>query len=198
MKRSFVELSIGYMLKVLKSRQDTSQFKKEFDAIRHGNYYDFINLIGENINFNVGYNGNTGEITTDVSPKKDEPDFVGLAKAGTSCKVFLEKCVKVYGEWHDNDISDRTYLNLALFEIALRMHAKNNNLLNERETLENVIEKVCAFKGISDDEKSKLHGSRVLINMVKHFKNQYPSWSEGLIAFNEGFEVLKTHNLLIF
>lgn len=36
---------IGYMLLVLKSGKDISQFKSEFNAIRHGNYDDFIKLI---------------------------------------------------------------------------------------------------------------------------------------------------------
>ena len=50
---------------------------------------------------------------------------------------------------------------------------------------------------ITDEEEDKLQKARVFTNMLKHFKNQYPSWEEGIKHFLEGFEVLEKHQILI-
>jgi hypothetical protein len=40
-----IEVVIGYMLKVWKSQKKITKYKNEFNAIRHGDYFEFINLI---------------------------------------------------------------------------------------------------------------------------------------------------------
>ncbi len=196
-ERSPVEFAIAYMLKVVKAGKDTSQFKDEFAAIRHGNYFDFVNLVGKHIEFIVTYNGNTGEISNDVEPNKTDVDFGLLIKSAESCKDFLLRCKKVYGGWTDNDITDETFLNLALFEIAIRMHSNNAKLHKEREKLVNVINLLVAHKGFNELEKERLHKARRFLNMVKGHKNPYSSWQEGLTAFYEGFSVIQHHKILI-
>jgi len=40
-----IEPTVGYMLKVIKSGQTITKYNDEFKAIRHGNYFDFLNLL---------------------------------------------------------------------------------------------------------------------------------------------------------
>ncbi|MEZ4805706.1 MAG: hypothetical protein R2852_09550 [Bacteroidia bacterium] len=49
--KTIAQVVIGYMYKVLKNGKDTSKFRKEFAAIRHGDYEEFLNLIGDKIDF---------------------------------------------------------------------------------------------------------------------------------------------------
>ena len=79
------------------------------------------------------------------------------------------------------------------------MHANNHNLLDKtkREDLINVISILSKFKKLTHEEEDKLQKARVFTNMVKHFKNQYSSWSEGIKHFLEGFEVLEKYQILI-
>ena len=88
---------------------------------------------------------------------------------------------------------------MVVFEIALRMHANNNNLLDntKREDLINVISILSKFKNLTDEEEDKLQKARVFTNTVKHFNNKYPSWEDGIIHFLEGFDVLEKHRILI-
>lgn len=44
-----IEVAVGYMLKVLKSKQKITENKDEFNAIKHGNYKIFLNLVGGGI-----------------------------------------------------------------------------------------------------------------------------------------------------
>jgi len=111
--------------------------------------------------------------------------------------IFLKNCTSVYGYIADNDVPDNIYLKAVLFEISLRMHANNYGLLNERENLIDVINKLCLHKNISQTDIDNLHKGRIFINMIKHFDNQFPSWSDGISAFNAAFEVIKKHELTI-
>ena len=38
--------TVGYMLKVLKSNVEITEYNEEFKMIRHGNYFEFIKLCG--------------------------------------------------------------------------------------------------------------------------------------------------------
>ena len=63
-----IEPTVGYMLKVIKSGKKITKFKSEFAAIRHGNYFDFLNLVKGPIPFLVTYNA--GKITTEILQPK--------------------------------------------------------------------------------------------------------------------------------
>ena len=105
----------------------------------------------------------------------------------------------VYGNIEDPDIPDSIYHKVVVFEIAIRMHANNHNLLDKtkREDLINVISILSKFKNLTDEEEDKLQKARSFTNMVKHFKKQYPSWEDGIKHFLEGFEVLEKYQILI-
>nr|WP_152556382.1 hypothetical protein [Nonlabens ulvanivorans] len=98
---------------------------------------------------------------------------MGLFNANPSLQKFYIDCYKEYGKITDTDIPDSIYGIAALFEISLRMHANNHNLIEPRENLNEVINKLTKFKNINRDETNKLHQGRRFINMVKHFNNQF-------------------------
>ena len=192
-----IEVAVGYILKVLKTNQKLTEFKDEFNAIRHGDYKSFLSLIEGEIPSMVIYNG--GKIRYNENNPNYDFDFEGLLKSGPSLQIFLKKCFLVYGNIEDPDIPDSIYLKVVVFEIAIRMHANNHNLLDKtkREDLKDVITILSKFKNLTQEEEDKLQKARVFTNMVKHFKNQYSSWSEGIKHFTDGFKVLEKHGILI-
>jgi hypothetical protein len=192
-----IEVAVGYMLKVLKNQQRITEYKNEFNAIKHGDYKTFLSLVGGKIPPMVIYN--SGKIRSEENNPNYDFEFEGLVKSGPSLRIFLKKCFVVYGNIEDPDITDSIYYKVVVFEIALRMHANNNNLLDKtkREDLINVISILSKFKNLSDEEEEKLQKARCFTNMVKHFKYQYPSWVVGIKHFLEGFEVLEKHKILI-
>jgi hypothetical protein len=192
-----IEHTVGYMLKVIKSGIKISAYKDEFNAIRHGDYKSFLQEMKEPIPFMIKYQN--GVITNEEGNPNYDCDFEGLSKAGSSLRKFYKDCLKVYGIIIDKDVDDLIYYKVVTFEIAIRMHANNENLLSKthRTDLEKVIDILCDSKNITDLDKDKIHQARRFLNMVKHFKNQFPSWAEGQKHFLEGYEVLKRHNMLI-
>jgi len=195
MKISIIDVAIGYMLKVLKSGTKLSKYQKEFAAIRHGNYFDFINLVGELTPFMIVYH--EGRITQEIKAQKGDIDFAGLLKAEPSLKVFYKNCLQWYGKINDPDMADEVFSKVALFEISLRMHANNNHLLGERENLIEVIDKLCSFKQLSPSETETLQKGRAFVNMVKGHKRHFSTWTEDLIEFENAFEIIKKHQLTI-
>jgi hypothetical protein len=131
-----LESVVGYMLKVLKNGFDTTPFKDEFDAIRHGDYTTFIKIIGEETPFMVMFSN--GQIRAEQNNPHYEVDFEGLLKSEPSLIKFLDSCYRHYGEINDPDLHDLIFQKSAVFEIAIRMHANNANLLSkiERTNLE--------------------------------------------------------------
>lgn len=190
-----IEPAVGYMLKVLKSGKTITHFKREFDHIRHGNYFDFLNLVQGPIPPMSVYSH--GFVTNDNTPLKTDCDFGLLLKSGTSLRLFFQRCKKVYGHVTDIDIPDNIYRKAVLFEISLRMHANNYGLLGEREALVIVINKLCAHKNVSQSDNEELHKGRMFVNMIKHFNNQFPSWSDGISTFNKAYEVLENHRFTV-
>lgn len=190
-----IEVTVGYMLKILKAGIQINLYKDEFAAIRHGNYYDFINLVGEPIPFMITYD--KGIIKEEVEARKDDIDFAGLLKAGPSLMKFYENCKKIYGKINDPDLNDEDFRKLVLFEIAMRMHANNSNLLNENEQLVNVISKLAVFKNFSELEIEKLQKARKFLNKIKHNNNSNYSWADGLHEFEEGYEILTKHQMTV-
>jgi len=165
--------TVGYMLKVLKSKTKINEFDSEFKMIRHGNYFEFINSIKGEIPHTVVYQN--GNIKSDNISRKDDFDFLGLFNSNPSLIKFYKECYDKYGKIIDNDVPNEIYGIAALFEISLRMHANNQNLIKPREKLVDVIDKLSEFKKLTKEETEVLHLGRRFINMIKHFKNQFPS-----------------------
>jgi hypothetical protein len=191
----FREQTVAYMLKVLKSGKEVTSYKNEFNAIRHGDYLEFINIVREPIPFMAIWKD--GKACIEKDAKKDDFDIVGLLKAAPSLEKFYELCKIVYGDLSDPDLSDDDYYNAVTFEIALRMHAKNKYLLKERDTLEKVIDKLCKFSNVSESDRIQLHQGRKFINMIKQHKGHFKTWKEGLTEFNKAFEIMKKYKWTI-
>jgi len=77
------------------------------------------------------------------------------------------------------------------------MHANNYNLIQPEEKLNKIMDKLGAFKNLTSDEIATLHSGRKFTNMIKHFKNQFSTWQEGIDALTRANEILKKHNLTV-
>ncbi|MFA6262106.1 MAG: hypothetical protein WC760_11595 [Bacteroidia bacterium] len=196
METLIIEPTVGYMLKVLKSGKKISKFKDEFAAIRHGDYFGFINMIKEPIPFMISYKN--GVVAKEVEAGPNDCDFEGLYKAGPSLKLFYSDCEQQYGKFTDQDITDLIFGKAVLFEVSLRMHANNFGLLEKREILVSVINKLSSYKNLSHEDRTSLHKGRRFINMIKHFKNQFETWEIGIKEFKKGYRVLVNNELTIF
>jgi hypothetical protein len=190
-----IEVAVGYMLKVIKVGKPITKYKTEFASIRHGNYFEFINLIKGPLPFMVTYQD--GNVFVDDKNNLDDIDFAGLLKAGQSLKIFYENCINNYGEIIDNDIPDILYCKLASFEISLRMHSNNRQLISKREELVNVIDIIGKYHKLSDVEIEALQLGRRFLNMVKHYKQQFETWQDGINAFNMALNILNKYKLTI-
>lgn len=192
-----IEYTVAYMLKILKSGRKIDFYEDELNAIKHGNYKDFLKLVNGSIPFIVVYNA--GTIRTEENNPNYDCDFEGLVKAGPSLQKFYKECLAHYGEIEDSDVPDEIYYKVVTFEIAIRMHANNFNLLSNRvrTDLIDVINVLCIHNNLSEVEKTKLQNGRVFLNMIKHFKNQFPTWEDGKQHFLLAYEVLEKHQIRI-
>jgi hypothetical protein len=197
MKITIMEHVVGYMLKVLKSGKEITDYKDEFNAIRHGDYKTFLKIIDAPIPTIVKYNN--GIVYTDVSNPNYDCDFEGLLKSGPSLKKFYYGCHSKYGDIIDSSFDDSVFQKLALFEIALRMHANNYNLLSkiERTKLELVIDLLGEYLSLSEEEISLIHEGRDFLNKVKHKSKSNYNWEEGALKFEEAVKLLKQKELVI-
>jgi hypothetical protein len=193
-----VEQVVGYMLKVMKSGIKITTYRDEFNAIRHADYGTFLNLVKGPLPFMMKWHN--GVISEGSHNPNYDCDFEGLYKSGPSLMLFYKKCMMEYGKIEDKDIPDNIFHKVVTFEIAIRMHANNYKLLStiERTDLITVIEVLCAHKNINETQKEKVQKAREVVNMIKHFKHQFPTWEEGVRHFKEGYKVLIEHDLLIF
>jgi hypothetical protein len=124
-----ISIVVGYMLKLLKNNVNITSHSKEFAAIRHGNYDEFIQLVNGEKPFMVMYDN--GEIRTDNFNQNNTCDFGMLIQSDPSLTKFFNDVKSIYGDVNDVDISDDIYKKLVLFEISLRVHANNNNLIQQ-------------------------------------------------------------------
>lgn len=195
MERTIVEVVVGNMLKVMKSGKPIVKHREAFNKIRHGDYDNFIKIIDERIPPIVIYNN--GVIKNGYTSQKENFDFAGLLCSGPSLIKFHQDCIDEYGVIKDDDITDEIFEKMVLFELSIRMHANNSNLLKCDDVLEVAIDKLSDFKRLTDEEKELLHKGRVFINGVKHNKLKFPSWSEGNYIFMEAYNVLVNNQLTI-
>jgi hypothetical protein len=182
-EKYIIGIVVGYILKIMKARKVETKFKKEFASIRHGNYPKFINLVNGEIPEMVLYNH--GEIEVNPKPKPENIDFVGLFMAGPSMKIFYEKCVKEYGVFIDNEISNELYYQIGLFEITIRIHTNNHKKIDEKQTFEDIIHNLGENLKFSVEEIDILQKGRKLLNAIKHGIKKKHSWSENIIDFKK-------------
>jgi hypothetical protein len=190
-----IEVVIGYMLKVWKAKKEIIKYKSEFNAIRHGDYFEFVNLIKEPFESFVSYKN--GVVSLETESHKEDCDFEGLLKSGNSMMKFYKACHQEYGFIIDNDIDDKIFYDVALFEISIRMHAKNNNLISEREDLKTIIPKLCKHNNISESEIILIDKGRIFLNMIKHFKSQFPTWDNGIENFKLANQTLIKYKITV-
>lgn len=189
---------VGYMLKLMKNNIDIKTHWDEFASIRHGNYDEFIQLVNGEKPFMCMYDMDFDTKRVGDFNQGNTCDFGMLIQSGPSLRKFYEEVKRIYGEVSDIDISDDIYKKLALFEISLRVHANNNNLIRNKETIENVIDKLSKFKNLSSDEIKKLHNGRLFTNYVKHKKsNRFSSYQDAINHFNEAYKILLNNQLMI-
>lgn len=193
MERLIIQVAVGYMLKVMKSTKNVDFKKKEFAAIRHGNYDQFLSLVNGPIPEMVVYNA--GVIKTKNISQKEDFDFAALIKAGPSLLIFHKNCITHYGNFKDSEIDDNTFEKIALFEIGLRMHANNKSLLTEMEKLESVIDKIGLAFNMTDEEIKQLHLGRLFLNMIKHKKMKFETWESGIKAFLSACVIVDKYKL---
>ena len=195
MKNNYLVIGfvVGYMLKVMKSNITISKFKKEFASIRHGNYIEFINSIDEPIPEMVVYE--KGQIEVNPPLKKDDIDMIKIFKAGPSLNKFYELCIIEYGNIKDDIVPDKIYYMVAVFELSLRVHGNNKNLLKQRDKLEKVINIIGENFTLSSEAIKQLHQGRRFLNMIKHFNNQFESWELGINEITKASNILKKRKL---
>ena len=187
--------TVGYMLKVLKLGIDTSPFRMQFASIRHGNYFEFCERTNAQIPTMVEYSRGKIEVTNAI--RKNDIDFAGLVKSGPAMQKLLHELIEKYGDLTDPDISDIIYHKVAEFEISIRMHASNCKLTDHSNHFIDVIEKLGDFKNLIQEEIEQLQLGRKFLNMIKHPKNQFDSWNEGVFEFEKANDILKKHHLTI-
>ncbi|MCF8715347.1 hypothetical protein JM658_10955 [Joostella atrarenae] len=194
-QKLIIQVVIGYMYKVLKNKLDTSDFKDEFAAIRHGDYFNFTKLIGKEIDFIVVYN--SGLINKETDIKKDDIDYVGLIKSGESLKEFHKKCYLKFGEIVDADLSDSYFEKSAIFELGLRMHLNNKRFKKDRKTLENVINEISTLKNLTESEVEKFHNGRKFLNYIKRPEKLKSDWKTVSSEFDIAYSLLVEKKLTI-
>jgi len=136
-------------------------------------------------------------IRTDYDTNEDDFDFLGMIKSEPSLKIFYRNCVATYGQFKDPDVSDDIFQKLVQFELGIRMHASNNQLTGKKEDLNDVIKKIGKLKDISSTDTKRLQKGREFLNMVKHKRMKFPSWSDGIDAFLDAFAVQNKYELTI-
>ncbi|WP_298767698.1 hypothetical protein [uncultured Polaribacter sp.] len=190
---------VGYMLKIIKSGIKINKFKNKFNAIKHGDYVCFIELLKVGIPQDIIVNKiGEGIIPTEKQLAQKNVDFLFLLLASKSLLEFYKECYLEYGEITDKDLSDKDFENLANFEMVLRMFYNNTFEYNGRIVLNDVIEKFMNYKGISKSEIEKIQIGRTFLNMVKGHKANFENYNQGLIAFNESLKILEKYKIKIF
>ena len=187
---------VGYVLKIIKNKKSINTFKTEFNAIKHGDYDKFINLIEEPVSPMVVYDN--GTIEKNITSVKNKCDFIGMIGAGVSLDKFYKNCFSNYGNIIDSDFDDELYRKLAMFEIRIRMHVNKNNLITNDDRLETIINKLPTIFQLTKEEIKILHDGRIFLNKIKHHKITNMKWKSNINLFENAYKVLDKHKITVF
>jgi hypothetical protein len=191
------DVVVGYMLKVIKSGIKITKFKNEFNAVKHGDYIEFINLIGKGIPTDIVILKEGESIPTEKQLGIKNADFIFLLLAAPSLQKFLINCYEEFGEIVDNDLKDIDFENLANFEMVLRLFFNNSFINEDRINLIDVINIILREKEVSPQEIGIVQNGRRFLNMVKGHNSKFTSFQEGLIAFSDSLQVLEKYDILL-
>lgn len=191
------DVVVGYMLKVIKSRNKITKFKNEFNAIKHGDYGCFINLLQIGIPNNVAVSIDCEIIPTEKQLLTKNCDYLLLILSGPSLNEFYLQCKKEYGAIIDNDLTDEDFEKLANFEMVLRMFVNNIFSINGRIDLINLINLLGNDMGIPQDEIEIIQKGREFLNMVKGHKPKFSSYYEGLNYFVRALSILEKYEIIV-
>jgi hypothetical protein len=186
---------VGYMLKVLKNKKQNNKYESEFTSIRHGNYNQFIKLIGVKLSKMIISDNCT--IKKNPSSIEGECDFIGLIASGPSLDKFFADVTAEYGIITDADFSDEIYRKLVVFETGIRMHVSNKKLIINGDTLNNIIDKLSTIFPLAENEIKKIHDGRKFLNEIKHHKNDDVSWKQNVLLFEEAYSILEKYKIVI-
>ncbi len=193
--------AIGYMLKVIRAQRNINKYRKEFNAIKHGDYDEFLDLIREPNPFMVQCSH--GVVKKDnFSKRSGDCDITMIVAAGPSITAFMSRCFAEYGPIIDKDISDLIFLRCAAYEISFRnqynnLKAKQGVPWTKRDLVD-IIDDVCSMKNISQNDKDTLQLGRQFLNKVKGHNSKFETWTEGINAFNAAWNVRNVHSIRLY
>jgi hypothetical protein len=191
------DVVVGYMLKVIKAAIKITKFKKEFNAIKHGDYVCFINLIGVGIPKDIAVYKEGKIIPSEKQMETKNADFLLLLLSSISLVEFYKKCYAEYGEIEDLEMTNIDFERLANFEMTLRMFYNNIFINEKRIDLIDVINTLLTEKEIPKNEIEVVQKGRDFLNMIKGHKAKFNSIEEGLIAFSNSLNVLNKYEITI-
>jgi hypothetical protein len=181
---------VGYMLKNIKLGCDIDEIRNKFNAIKHGDYDEFIKLIQGSEPLMVVYNNGVMK-TSNFSSNTGDCDFVMMMASAPSMIDFYKRCISTYGNNIDVQVNDVIYKKLALFEISLRIHAKNNNIVEFN--LVDIIDKLSTIKGFQKSDIDILHNGRKFLNKIKRQEFR----EDLLFDFEKAYNFLYKNNIRI-
>lgn len=192
-------ITIGYMLKVMKNGLDYSNFKAEFDHIRHGNYDAFIEKVKVIKTPIIALYAPEELIDKELS-HKNFGHWMGMFLAIPSVVNFCVRCKNHFGIVSDKNLPDVVFIEVAFFETVIRMHADLLKKVDDRATFEKIIDALFKNINASDEEIKSLHRGRDFLNDIKHnaekkYKRKFSSWEEGYKFFKISLEILEKYNL---
>lgn len=189
---------VGYMLKVIKSKAPIHDFCKQFNAIKHGDYVEFIDLLNVGIPDDiVVYKIGQGIIETKDQLSLRNVDFAFLLLASTSLKKFYHDCHSAFGDIIDEHLTDNDFEKLANFEMLIRMFYNKEHSYDGRKKLYDIINEYFKDKEISNEDLEILQNARKFLNMVKGHKAHFRNYKEGLIEFDKSLKVLEKYNIIL-
>lgn len=187
---------IGTVYKIMKNNLDYSKFKDEFKLLRHSKIEEFSKLITNEKSDLYVMNIKTLNIKNNSFTQNEDGIFIMLMNNVPSFNKFIDILNEEYGDFIDNDFTDDMFCKFSEFELALRVHADNNEYHDYNDKLINIINFVSEKYMINVDEIEKLHNSRKFLNKIKHQNSNY-SLCDNVNIFLEGYKVLDKYKIHI-
>lgn len=179
------------ILQLIRKGENLKKYQSYINAVKHGDYTDLITQNKGNTPPMVIFN--QGNIKYSVNEPDYLFEFEGLIKSSYSLIKIWNELKDKLTDFVDDEITELEFQKLAEFEIAIRIHAKNNNLFNSRLDLVDIINLLASHLHMDNEEKEKLQKGRVQLNIVKHHKKKPVIIQE----FIDAFKVLEKYRIQI-